>query len=101
MVLEQIVQSTTKAGLTLPDHVVKDFQGFIPQKFRVLAVGADKWTPDYSGTIPCPVKVGDIIIPAGPGACLNFDGTELWLMDTDMVMCKVVSETTYVTDPNG
>ena len=86
LLCEELAEPVSKAGLVLPDNVNTD--SYRPKKLRVLAVGGDKIVNGM--TIPCQSKVGDVVIPGGPGFKWDFDGESLWLLDSDLVICKVV-----------
>jgi co-chaperonin GroES (HSP10) len=90
LVCERIKETMTKGGLALPDSAMAAEDAYKPMKLRVLAVGPPKINDRTGEPVEYYAKVGDIVIPAGPGFKWDFDGWELWLLDDEMVVAKMV-----------
>jgi co-chaperonin GroES (HSP10) len=92
LVCEPLKETVTKGGIALPEMHEDSEDSYRPKKIRVLEVAAPKLHRDTGEELPPPleVAVGDVVIAGGPGFCWDFDGRTLWLVDADMIVCKVV-----------
>jgi co-chaperonin GroES (HSP10) len=82
---EPIYTRTTKAGLELPEGMVKD-DTYKPVRLRVLRTGPGRWSDERDDYIPMQYKAGDVVYPGGPGFKWDIDGRELWLIDAAMIV---------------
>ncbi|MEX0934978.1 MAG: co-chaperone GroES [Candidatus Paceibacterota bacterium] len=83
---EEETETTTAAGIIIPETVSKEAKG--AKKAKVVAVGPGEWNEDGEKRIPLSVKKGDMVLFSW-GEELEVDGEEYHIVNESNILAIV------------